>query len=94
MASPERTSWLSWLKIDTDVLLLNTPLVARLLRPFLLFTKSVLAEASQVSRCHGSRTSPMPLPEALSALASLTIWGSVAGGSVGLRPALVKAFSL
>ncbi len=36
----------------------------------------------------------MPLPEALSALASVSIWGSVAGGSAGLRPAFVKAFSL
>ena len=36
----------------------------------------------------------MPLPEALSALASATIWASVAGGSVGLRPAFVKAFWL
>ena len=36
----------------------------------------------------------MPLPEAFSALASATIWVSVAGGLFGLRPALVKAFWL
>ncbi len=36
----------------------------------------------------------MPEPEALSALASDTIWGSVVGGSAGLSPAFVKAASL
>ena len=78
----------------TDVLVLNTPWVARPERPFLLFTKSWLAEASHVSRCQGSSTRPIPLPEALSALASLSIWGRVSGGSAGLSPALVKAFWL
>ena len=54
--------------METEVLVLNTPAVARALRPFLLFTKSWLADASQVSRCHGSRTRPMPLPGGLERL--------------------------
>ena len=36
----------------------------------------------------------MPLPDALSALASASICASVVGGSSGLRPALVNAFWL
>ena len=94
VASPEFTSVLSWLKMDTAVLFSKVAFVARALRPLLLLTKSWLAVASQVSRCHGSRTRPMPLPEAFSALASVRNAGSVAGGSAGLRPAFVKAFWL
>ena len=71
MASPDRTSCSSWLKMDTEVLVLNDALGGpRRCARCSLFTKSWLAEASHVSRCHGSRTRPMPLPEALSALAS------------------------
>ena len=94
VASPERTRVLSWLKMDTAVLVSKAALVARPLRPLLLLTKSWLAVASHVSRCQGSRTRPMPLPEAFSALASASICGSVAGGSFGFRPAFVNAFSL
>ncbi len=94
VASPEVTSCLSSLKMLIEVWVSKAPLVARLLRPFSLFTKSWLAVASHVSRCHGSSTRPMPLPAALSALASASIWGSVDGGSFGLRPALMKEFSL
>ena len=94
VASPERTRELSWLKMDTAVLDSKAAVVARALRPLLLLTKSWLAVASHVSRCQGSRTRPMPLPEAFSALASVSICGSVAGGSFGFRPAFVNAFSL
>ena len=92
VAAPDVTSAFSWLKIDTDVFVLNAPADARVARPFLLFTKSWFAVASHVSRCHGSRTRPMPLPAALSVLASATICGSVEGGLV--IPAFVKAFWL
>ncbi len=94
VASPDVTSCLSWLKIDTAVLLSNAPAVARALRPFLLFTKSWFADASHVSRCQGSSTRPMPLPDALSDLASLSICGSVVGGTAAFKPAFVKAFWL
>ena len=69
----------------------KTTLVARAFLPLLLFTKSWLAVASQVSRCQGSSTSPVPLPEALSALASVSSSGNVAGGEFGFNPAFVKA---
>src|SRR6516165_4679806 len=94
VASPEVTSCFSWLKMLTAVGVLNTPEVARAWRPFLLFTNSWLAVDSQVSRCQGSSTRPMPLPAALSVLASATICDSVSGGLFGLRPAFVNAFWL
>src|SRR6516162_11377375 len=94
VASPLVTSCWSWLKMETPTELLNTPAVARPLRPFLLLTKSWLAEANQVSRCQGSSTSPMPLPDALSFWASVSIAERVSGGLAGLRPAFVNEFWL
>ena len=64
------TSWSRLLKICTPVELLKAPLVARSARPLELFTKSLLAVASQVSRCQGSSFRPVPTPWALRAAAS------------------------
>ena len=94
VASPDFTIWSRSVNIVLALGPLNMAWVARADRPLLLLTKSVLAVDSQVSRCQGSSTRPMPLPEVFSALASAVIWGRVSGGSLGLSPALVKAFSL
>src|ERR1039458_8949185 len=90
VASPDRTSELRSENTCRPVLFAKATLVARPWRPLSLFTNSWLALASQVSRCQGSRTSPMPVPDALSALASASICGRVVGGAAEFRPALVN----
>jgi hypothetical protein len=90
-ASPDFTRVARSVKICRAVLVWTVTLVARPFLPLLLSTKVWLAVLNQVSRCHGSSFRPVPLPEALSALASATYWGSVVGGAFGFSPALVKA---
>src|ERR1700733_14026815 len=70
VASPERTRELRSEQTCGPGLGVKPPLVGPPLRPLSLFTNSSLALASHVSRCQASRTRPMPVPEALSALAS------------------------
>lgn len=94
VASPEVTSLSSSVKICSAEVDWKAALVALAFLPLLLFTKSWLAVASHVSRCHGSSFRAVPLPEAFSALASATYWDSVVGGEFGFSPALVKASEL
>ncbi len=88
------TSALRSVKICVAAGVEKTALVARADRPLPLFTKGSLAVDSHVSRYQGSRTRPVPMPWALSAAASLSIWASVAGGSSGLSPAVLNEFLL
>ena len=97
-ARPDFTMSLRNVKISLPVALSNVVLVARLLRPLLLFTYVLAPSADHCSRYQGSSFIPKPACDTVAE--SLSFWAadftssSVFGGLFGSSPAVWKAFLL
>ena len=96
VASPSFTMPESQVKIWRPVASSKTVLVARALRPLLLFTYSLFAIARQCSKNPGSVLSPSgaDTPLAFELLGRGALRRAWSGGLFGSRPAAVNAFLL